>query len=1017
MRPDHGPTVYAMPVHRAFADALAAGIIARYGSDPTGLARGIVLLPSNRAKLAVQSAFVRASGGGLLMPRLVTIGDAELDERVGLALDTLADEDPLPPAIDPLRRRLILARLVGDDYRARALSLDDATAMRLADALARALDQLHFEQVAPARLADLPLADELAEHWQASFDHFKLLLDAWPKALAATGCMDMAARRNVLLDRVSASWAAKPPARFVVAAGVTTGAPAIARLLRTVADLADGCVVLPGLDLSADDAQWDALGPMDAADAGEVRPAPRLETHPQYHLKLLLHRMGISRAEVQIWDGTSEFDGPDSRDAFISRLFAPAAFTGQWQALTTREKALPGAQSFTFATSADEAQGIALMLRATLDVPGQTAALVTPDRALAARVAAALARWGLSVDDSAGQPLASTAPGTLAVLMAEAAAGCFTPVNLVALLKHPLVRRDEGRADWLDAVRLLDKVLRVPGAAPGLAGITAFITKLANEPDGRGARDARAVLPWWKVTADVLAPAQAMLGGASAQPLAALVAVLRNMLSELAADAIWQGEAGRALADTITRLEGFAGDGPALIRPADFPAILRDILTGVPVRPPFGGHPRLFIWGLVEAQLQRAGRMILAGLNEGKWPQAPSPDPWLAPGLRKALGLPSLDRASGLSAQDFALALGARDVVLTRADRDGSDPAVASRFWLRLSAMRGDMPGVAKDAPDFAVLAAALDTPPGRETPVDRPKPAPPVAERKRKISVTTVDMLAKDPYSYYAKDVLRLSVLDPIAARPTPAWRGTRVHALMEEWVGSDKADPAKLEARLQALRDDPALDPVARALWLPRIEPAIRWAAAEVVRGIAEGRTVAAQEVDGKAEVAGVTLKGKADRVDRLPDGSLAIVDYKTGGVPNAAAVARGDDRQLGLLGLLGERGAMKGVDPAEATGFEYWQLTPDRKAGTQGRVKSPVGGRSKLSADAIVDLCLEGFEDLVDRYLLGDAPYIPGTSRAALARPEMQHLMRMEEWFGREPDAPDDHVAGGHVASGDV
>src|SRR5438552_14645632 len=102
-------SVYTTPSHRSFADALAAGLIARFGKEPLGLAQGRILLPNNRAVRAVTDAFVRASGSGLLLPRLVPIGDPELDERLGGALDRIDQDEPVPPAIDPTERLLKLA--------------------------------------------------------------------------------------------------------------------------------------------------------------------------------------------------------------------------------------------------------------------------------------------------------------------------------------------------------------------------------------------------------------------------------------------------------------------------------------------------------------------------------------------------------------------------------------------------------------------------------------------------------------------------------------------------------------------------------------------------------------------------------------------------------------------------------------------------------------------------------------------------------------------------------------------
>ena len=287
------PSLFTIPPHRSFSDALAAGLLARFGGEPTGLARGIVLLPNNRAARAVSDAFVRRSDGGLILPRLVPIGDPELDERIGGALDPL-DAEPIPPAIDPIERQLRLARLVQ-----RHRGVDAAEALRLAGDLGRTLDQLVVEGVAPVRLrdvaADLP---DLAVHWQSSLESLELILRDWPDELNKLGRIDLAERRNRLLGALERRWRSAPPPSFVCAAGVTTSAPTVARLLRRVALLDQGLVVLPALDLGMPDDEWDMLGPHEGEPGRQRRSA---ESHPQFHLKLLLDRMGFARGEVERW--------------------------------------------------------------------------------------------------------------------------------------------------------------------------------------------------------------------------------------------------------------------------------------------------------------------------------------------------------------------------------------------------------------------------------------------------------------------------------------------------------------------------------------------------------------------------------------------------------------------------------------------------------------------------------------------------------------------------------------------
>ncbi|MGQ2930908.1 MAG: PD-(D/E)XK nuclease family protein, partial [Sphingopyxis sp.] len=414
------------------------------------------------------------------------------------------------------------------------------------------------------------------------------------------------------------------------------------------------------------------------------------------------------------------------------------------------------------------------------------------------------------------------------------------------------------------------------------------------------------------------------------------------------------------------------------------------------VRPPYGGHPRLFIWGLLEARLQRADVMILGGLDEGRWPPAVTPDPWLAPGIRRLLGLGAPERQQGMAAHDFAGALAAAKVVVTRALRSGGDPAVASRFWLRLSALAGELPEAQIGGQVVAGLAALLDVPPGDPEPAPRPEFSPPADARPDAISVTGVDQLARDPFAFYAAKILRLSALDALSQGPDAKWFGTRVHALLEDWQRAGMTEGA-LEKELAALSADPALDALARAFWLPRIIPSLRWAA-ERVWAERDKRWPVASEVKGAIVVDGIRLHGKADRIDQLADGSLAIVDYKSGSAPSGTAAAAGLDNQLGLLGLIAEAGQADGLDAAPVGALEYWSLKRDRAKGEEGKVSATHGSRRELkSAEEAVERAAEALADLTTRFLLGAEPFVPGD--AAKRYSDFDQLMRRDEWFGRD------------------
>ncbi|WP_082545341.1 MULTISPECIES: double-strand break repair protein AddB [unclassified Sphingomonas] len=1001
------PAVFTIPAHRAFADALAAGLVAHHGPDPIALARTTLLVPNNRAARAISDAFVRRAEGGLLLPRLVAIGDPELDERLGGLLDPIGEdaEEPIPPAIDPLERQMILARLTGEARAAAGDPIDGGEAIRLAGELGRTLDQLLIEQVPPARLRDLVSLPELSEHWQRSLAMLDTILTRWPAELAARGRIDLAERRNRLLDRVARGWRLRPPPGPVIAAGVSSTTPAVARLLGIVARLPQGMVVLPGLDTVSDDEEWQALGPHEPGDDGSRPPRP-LESHPQYALKRLLDRMGVGRAEVEIWRWGGGRDARAVRSRAIANAMAPAAFTDKWHRLPPAERRLSGVRAIELANPAEEAQVIAIALREAIETPGRTAALVTPDRVLARRVAAHLARWGIVADDSAGTPLSLTPAGTLLLAVAEAAAEGFAPVPLLALLKHPLVRRGDARGAWLDGVRKLDIALRGPRPPAGIDGITRYL----RDGDGHARRARAPAIAWWDEVRPLLEPlegafsrsdnpppAPPLEGRGEGNSLQALLAAVREGIATLAGDPAWGGPDGRAAADLIAELEAWAPIGPAAFEPAGLAPTLRLLMDAVAVRPPQGGHPRLSIWGLLEARLQHADLMVLGGLNEGVWPALPSPDPWLAPRIRAELGLGGLETRIGLAAHDFAMALGAPELIVTRARRDARAPTIASRFWLRLEAMTG---GITREhrLPNWA---AAIDRPADRQF-LRRPEPAPPAADRPKVIAVTKLDRLQADPFAFYADAMLQLRPLDAVDADPTPAWRGTAVHAVFEAWMKQDDCDPDRLVPRAEAMLRAMAAHPVMQALWEPRLKAALEWVADRMREERAQGRRPIAAELDGTTEIAGITLKGKVDRIDRLADGTLAIVDYKTGKPPSAAQVEAGYAMQLGLLGLIAARGGFDGV-AGDPLAFEYWSLAKDRDA--FGQIRSPVGGKAHIAPQDFVAHAAAILSGAIERWLTGTEPFTAKLAPEYSPYADYDQLMRLDEWYGRGSGGAED------------
>jgi ATP-dependent helicase/nuclease subunit B len=977
--------IYNVPMGCDFCDATVMLAIDRAKRQARSLSDTILFLPNNRAIKAMTEAFVRQAAPGLLLPRMVAIGDLALDESVGSLLDPITDDEMLWPVIDPMRRLLLVHRLV-IKHRASDLTLSSTEALRLARKLIELIDELEIEQVPYERFSDISVDVELAGHWQKSYGKVLDILPAYYAQLNSLELLGPSQRRNLLLDRLIGRLGTAGFDGSVMAAGITTSAPAVVRVLSRIAKLPNGCVMLHGVDLEMAQPQWEALGPRtsesDASTFGRNQ-----EAHPQFHLKLLLDRMGVGRDEVQNTIGLLT----NTRSLQITDIFCLPSDTTKWRDSPPVRKRMPTVSLLEAPDISTEARAIAIAMRESLEIVDQRIALVTPDRELAMRVATQLRRWNINVDDSAGTPVLQTPPGKLIKAIAEAVASNFSPVSILALAKHPLIHAGESRLAWLERTRALDLALRGPPEGAGLSAIEAAIRKNAKNDE--------ALAGWWQEFLIMLSP----LSGPAGAPLATIMSALQQTADSLTNGNIWKGVAGRHIAQIWEDILACDLAAIELSDRSEIPAILTELFGSIVVRPPYGGHPRLAIYGLLEARLQQADIVICSGLNEGSWPQVAQPDPWLAPAIRRHLGLATLDRNVGLSAHDLATALGAHRAFLTRARRDRSGPTVASRFVLRMKAFLGKNLSANNV---HAALAAHIDAP---DQPIEfnpQPAPKPTAKQRKVTLSVTDFDQLKSDPYSFYAKKVLGLRVLDAVNADPGFAWRGTLVHEILEKWFTQDDGAPEALLARAEALLSNKALNPALRALWQPRVAEGLRWIAEETQRMQAGGRHCLVAEKAGHVELLGVRVKGRVDRIDLLPDGGLVIIDYKTGLPPKPKQINAGFALQLGLIGLIAESGAIAGAS-GKAARFEYWSLAKNKQRGF-GYVATPNSAKPNdkfPEPEDFLAFVKQQAEAAIGNWIIGDAPFVAKLHPDFANYGDYDHLMRLQEWDGRQALADSD------------
>jgi ATP-dependent helicase/nuclease subunit B len=972
--------ILTIPAGQGVADALARGLLAQAAGDPLALGAMTVLLPTRRAGATLRDAFLRAGEGTpLLLPRLMPIGDIDADALSLAAIGetpAVAEALALPPAIAPQRRQILLARLI---LARQEQGIGADQAMHLAAALGRLLDEVQAEGLDFGRLAGL-VPEELAEHWQETLRFLEIVTTIWPDVLAGLDALDPADWRARLTLAQAAAWTAAPPPGPVLSAGLIGTNPSDIALLRAVAALPQGAVVLPGLDRFMDEDTWARID----------------DSHPQQPLKLLLEGLGVTRAEVMDWPAPTAPTGPD-RTALLREVMRPAATTDAWRnpaGLTAA--ALAGLSRIDCATAQEEAGVIALLLREVLETPGRTAALVTPDRVLARRVAAQLGRWQVAVDDSAGRPLADTPVGAYLRLVGDIAFRDASPLAALALLKHPLAAGGEAIGPFREALRRLERlVLRGPAPESGIGGLQAALA----------ASDAAGTLgPWLQRVGAILAPFVAAVRAEDQSPAELLRLHVACAEALAATDAepgparLWRaedGEAAQALVDEL--LTGFEGFPP--IPGQDWPGLFEAMMDGAVVRPRWGRHPRLAILGPVEGRMARFDRIVLGGLNEGSWPAAPAADPWMSRPMRQKFGLPAPERRIGLAANDFAQAAAAAEVFLTRAEKVDGTPTVPSRWLLRLQAVL-DGAGLALTPPgrDWRALARRIDQP-DAVRPVAPPAPRPPVAARPRRLSVTQIATWMQDPYAIFARQVLRLERLDPIEAEPGASERGTAIHAALAAFLQAwpDTLPPDALDRLLALGRAEFAKlppGPDIRTFWWPRFARIAGWFVETEARQRAAGRRAILTEQKGlvtlPAPAGPFTLSGVADRIDQGPDG-LVVVDYKTGMVPSNEQILAGHQPQLPLEAMMIRDGGFTAVPPGVAvTGLEHWRLSGGATPGEIKPVKPAEGDMAALAEQA-----LAGLAGLVARFDLPETPYLSQPRGVAPRFSDYAHLARVKEW----------------------
>lgn len=982
------PRLFGIAPGVDFPKALVEGLVDRTkGGPPEALAKVELIVNTRRMQRRIVDLFDQ--GPPVLLPQIKLLTD--------LADVSLLDE--VPVAVSSLRRRLELAPLITKLVESDATLSARGSVFDLADSLAVLMDEMHGEGVTPDVIKTLDVTDQ-SGHWARALAFIEIVQRYFGNSEEAP---DKESRQRAVIEALVSRWADTPPDHPVIIAGSTGSRGATMALMQAVARLPQGALILPGFDFDMPASIWSQLkDPMTSED------------HPQYRFAKLMTLMGVDYSSVRKWQSANP--QMEARNKIISLSLRPAPVTDAWldegPKLPDLRAAMEQVTLVQATSPRNEALTIALRLRKAAE-DGQTAALITPDRMLTRRVTAALDRWNIIPDDSAGIPLQLSPPGRFLRHVANLFTEDLTAESLLTLLRHPLTHSNEQRNDHLRFTSDLELYLRahmVPFPTKPVLDAwadmnasdekTRWVDWISNHLTGNRFDGHRSLTDWVRQLRRV---AQFIAGGGDP-----------DQSGEL-----WLKDAGkealRVFEDFDTQSE-FGSDMNA----SDFVNLLGSVLSSGEVRSEFTPHPNIMIWGTLEARVQGADLLILGGLNEGSWPEAPKPDPWLNRTLRNEAGLLLPERRIGLSAHDYQQAIAAPEVFLTRSIRSDDAETVASRWLNRLTNLMGGLPN--SNGPEVVAEMiqrgdAWLDKVRRYENvaPVDsakRPSPRPPLTARPRKLSVTEINTLIRDPYAVYAKHVLRLKPLNPVQQPPDARLKGILIHAVLDDFVLQAAKDSALLnrshllklmDARLRS--DVPW--PSTRVKWMADIERVADWFVEGEKERLADAMPVATENAaTGTIELhdLGFTLGARADRIDRTNRGDVVLYDYKTGKPPSRSQQSK-FDKQLLVQAAMMERGAFAAVGSSKVERAAYIGMGRNPEI-----IEAPFTAKSKQEEKKQIGETPDETWGLLRKLLAGYLKTDKGfTARLMMEKDAFDspydHLARYGEWDATDAPEPED------------
>lgn len=928
--------IYSVSFSQLFLGSIADYLLSR--TSDFALSEWTVYLPTRRSCMVLEETlFQKNPQTSFILPRIVALGETTPEELILMSSELVEELSLLPAVIRPSRRRLLLATLI-EKFRYSERGMGADLALKWADKLTAILDEMRTHDVNLKTLKEIGPVSGHAEHWEKIHTFLSLVSNHWDSILEEEQAVESITWQKRILDAYAHFLKTQGTRKPIMIAGSLGTIPSTANLIQAISKLPNGVVVLPGLEKIK---QKEPVSPR----------------HPQFFLFALLEKLDINPCHVEYLTDTQHFDTDTS-------CHKKSEFQGieiQCENLSYMEAS----------DQAEEARLVAISIRKALEEGKKKIVCVATDQALLKRINTELEVWDIVPLSPQSRSLIDTNLGSFLHLVTLGLSNPFPVVALASLCKHALSKKTE---DW----NLFERyILRKWTGSYSLQALDYAVQRAENQMD----------LDTWNQVADFYNQLKKLLMDRDGTHS------LKYYLKKIDTFLRWLAEHDEPAESLFLILcpeeaESFQTLWEDLHKSGDLeivhPQNLSDVfftLLQQPYQALVGGHTQeVLLLPPADARFIDADLKILAGLNEGVWPLEPPKDPFFTYNMRQSLKLPPLESKIGQSAHDFLSCLcGPGDKLITRSLRIGGVPSIPSRFlsYLHLGLKRKGLK--LHSSNELKQWSRDLYLPPQKIT-LGIPAPCPPANLRPNRLSVTEIGLLLKDPYSIYAKHILKLTELNFFSNQHQYRSFGIFVHECLHEWNRDfNKTEAPSFLNRAKFLFGLHFGSWEENRFWWEKFLNLLKWVSLQSPwsNTVTEIRGEIVLPIGDHL----FTLFGKADRID-WNEQSLRIIDYKTGGVPSGSSVKSGESPQLLLEALIFYKNGFSGLPIAPLTSLEYWGVLTEEKV------------ILKDDLNLFISNIEQRLQKLMTSFLNDSTPYL-SYPKGKLSDYSYDHLSRFQEW----------------------